>query len=353
MNAEADSRQGGFTLDHLTPTEFEEFCCDLLRGLKGIVNVDWRKGTGLPASPADSGRDIECEYIREDVDGETHLDKWFIECKHYRQGVPPDAIASALSWATAESPSILVIVVSSFLSNACKNYIEVYKQSQKPRFQIKIWERPELETLTLGRSALLRKYRISEDFPLLGLLHPAHIQYLKGTDIIPMSFLFDALDDLDKDKRDVLLYPLYCRIIDPRTLVTLRAVNPEPPRLIDEVSYDAFKRKLGSIARLQDFDEYLLVQMVLMWVLQHQLHIGDYTAMDEYARRQLEIESLMTDTEVARFGSERFTDAWHAFVKKHTQRVEADVRASYDLYVYFCEHVVGRLLSEAVFTDLD
>jgi hypothetical protein len=41
-----------------TPTEFEEFCFELLRGLPGVHNVDWHKGTPKPASPADRGRDI-------------------------------------------------------------------------------------------------------------------------------------------------------------------------------------------------------------------------------------------------------------------------------------------------------
>jgi hypothetical protein len=58
--------------DALDETEFEEFCFDLRNEL-GFVNVDWRKGTGLRASPADHGRDIEADLERSDVDGARHV----------------------------------------------------------------------------------------------------------------------------------------------------------------------------------------------------------------------------------------------------------------------------------------
>jgi hypothetical protein len=47
--------------NRLSATDFEEFCCDLLEEL-GFVNLEWRKGTGKKASPADSGRDIEALF---------------------------------------------------------------------------------------------------------------------------------------------------------------------------------------------------------------------------------------------------------------------------------------------------
>jgi len=75
-----------FSLDHLSPTGFEEFCYDLLKTLV-FVNFNWRKGTALSSSPSDQGRDIECQFLQKDVDGETFLETWFVECKHFKQGV--------------------------------------------------------------------------------------------------------------------------------------------------------------------------------------------------------------------------------------------------------------------------
>lgn len=148
-----------FSLDHLTDTQFEEFCYDLLAEL-GFTNMSWRKGTGFPSSSADRGRDIECQLIREDVDGDTYLETWFVECKHYKQGVPLDVLQGVLSWATSERPDKLLIIASNFLSNPTKDFLRDYQQNAKPHFKIKCWERPQLEKLSLDKLNLLKKYNI-------------------------------------------------------------------------------------------------------------------------------------------------------------------------------------------------
>ena len=56
------------SFNHLSDSDFEEFCFDLLEEL-GFVNLNWRKGTGKKTSPSDSGRDIEGLLQRADVDG--------------------------------------------------------------------------------------------------------------------------------------------------------------------------------------------------------------------------------------------------------------------------------------------
>ncbi len=148
-----------FSLDHLTDTQFEEFCYDRLSEL-GFTNMSWRKGTGLFSSPSDRGRDIECQLVREDVDGDTILETWFVECKHYKQGVPPNAIQGALSWATSERPDKLLIIASNFLSNPTKDFLEDFASNNKPSFKIKCWERPRLERLSLDKLNLLKKYKV-------------------------------------------------------------------------------------------------------------------------------------------------------------------------------------------------
>jgi hypothetical protein len=61
-------------------TKFEESCLDLPREL-GFVNIVWRKGTGLAASPSDSGRDIVAQLLREELDGRQYHETWFVGCK--------------------------------------------------------------------------------------------------------------------------------------------------------------------------------------------------------------------------------------------------------------------------------
>ena len=148
--------------DHLSDTSFEQFSCDLLHQM-GFLNIDWRKGTGGRSSPADRGRDLVAFQNRVDVDNSHHLEKWFVDCKHYKRGVPPTELQNLLSWAEAERPDVALFVVSNFLSNGSKDYLENYRRNNRPPFKIKYWEKPQLERLV--KTHLIRKYELA-DIPL-------------------------------------------------------------------------------------------------------------------------------------------------------------------------------------------
>lgn len=154
-----------FSFDHLTEVEFENFCYDLLWEM-GFINIDWRKGTGLASSPSDRGRDIECQLRVTDIDGEVYIENWFVECKHYKQGVPIEKLQNALAWATSERPNKLLIIASNFLSNPTKDALKSYIDKQKPSFLIKIWEKPLLEKLCIKKVELLGKYRIIDTYQI-------------------------------------------------------------------------------------------------------------------------------------------------------------------------------------------
>ena len=145
------------SFENLDETEFESFCYDLLNAL-GFINVDWRKGTGLSTSPSDRGRDIVCQWEHIDVDDSRHLETWFVDCKHFASGVPPEKLQGLLSWAEAEYPHTALFMVSGFLSNPAKDYLEDYRTNRKPPFRIKYWEKPNLEKLAGKKRALLRKH---------------------------------------------------------------------------------------------------------------------------------------------------------------------------------------------------
>ena len=147
---------------NLTAVGFEEFCFDLLRRV-GFSNLDWRKGTPKNSSPADSGRDIVAHQRRKDVDGSQFFDVWFVDCKHYRKAVPPTELQNALAWAEAESPNVLLFIGSGYFSNPAKDYLEKYRQNRKPRFRIKMWEKPQLEFVIGGRRSLLYEYDLIKE----------------------------------------------------------------------------------------------------------------------------------------------------------------------------------------------
>jgi hypothetical protein len=112
-------------------SRFEEFCFDILHA-SGFVNIDWRKGTGLATSPADKGRDIVCDHPRSDPDGSQYFERWFVDCKHFKKGVPPKELRNLLAWAEADRPDVAVFAVSNFLSNPAKEYLEAYRRNNHP-----------------------------------------------------------------------------------------------------------------------------------------------------------------------------------------------------------------------------
>ncbi len=141
----------------LNETQFEDFSFELL-GLLGFKNVDWRKGTPKASSPADRGRDIEADLPVTEVDGTLRLEHWFVECKHYSKGVPPDALTGALAWATSQRPDVLLIMASGYLSNGCKDHLADFRTNNRPPFRIKEWEGTELDQLAGQFPSLLDKY---------------------------------------------------------------------------------------------------------------------------------------------------------------------------------------------------
>lgn len=140
---EDDFALGSLDFDGLTPTAFEEFCFDLVSE-SGFSNVDWRKGTPLAASPSDRGRDIVARKTLKDIDGHEYEERWFIDCKHYKRGVPPDALQGTLAWANADRPAVVLFIASGYLTNGAKDWIAEYERTNRPPFRIRVWEKPQL-----------------------------------------------------------------------------------------------------------------------------------------------------------------------------------------------------------------
>lgn len=340
-----------FSFDFLDSTKFEQFCFDLLREI-GFSNLNWRKGTGLSSSPSDQGRDIECEYIsKSPIDGRLEKEKWFVECKHHRQGVPPEKLQSILSWAQAERPNKVLIIVSNFLSNPAKEYIEHYREKNKPAFDIVIWEKPKFEELMATRSKLLRKYGLAGDFPYLSLLHPAHIKYLKLPLPNTLNYLFQLLDNLDSEKRTDIMDYTFFSIVNPQ----FRDLPPDykgtiGDLIIDKVDYQVFKEKCWKLVDL--IPEHFLVSAIINDVLQYLFNLGDITSVDIFIHRYdaiiekftKEIEEGNPDVNVLR---DMITD-----LKARKRRLPENARKSYELYQYFCEHVVSKLFDEEIDSQL-
>lgn len=149
---------GSVRFTGLSPTEFEEFCFDLLSE-SGFHNVDWRKGTPKNASPSDRGRDLVAIRTLSDVDGHKFDERWFVDCKHYSRGVPPDALQGTIAWAQAERPDTVLFVASGFLTNGAKDWIAKFLETRPP-FRIRVWEMPQLRHLLMDRLDIAFKHDV-------------------------------------------------------------------------------------------------------------------------------------------------------------------------------------------------
>lgn len=203
-------KKGGCMMfDNLDDTQFEELCMSLLK-LQGLDNVNWRKGTGLSTSPSDNGRDIECEYHRYDnILQRIVLEKWFIECKHYKKGVSPDKLQGALTWAQAENPDRLVIIVSEFLSNPCKEFLKKFKENNKPSFDIEIWERPQLEKMVKKHPSLMKSYNLTTKDDLLNYINDYHLRFIEDAPMTSFEILVNALNKLPIEEKNKIFEQIF------------------------------------------------------------------------------------------------------------------------------------------------
>jgi hypothetical protein len=334
-----------FSFDHLSSTEFEEFCYDLLHSL-GFVNVNWRKGTGYSSSPADRGRDIECQLLHIGPGGRQYFVKWFVECKHYKEGVPPDKLSGALAWAQSERPDKLLIIVSNFLSNPAKDYLRNIEINNKPAFKIECWEKKDLETMTSTKAKLLMKYRISGDFPFLAIMHPVHLKYIKEVPMNTINYLFECIERLDTEKRDGLFSVAYDFIIRPRYREPITRNETMRDLLIDEMSYPAFKKKCYKIIASGEISQYVLTHFIVSSVLNFAFAIGDTTNTDKAASAFLPMMKFhQYQMEIGRGDKEehlRIVESYQRQIDETPQRIQRN----YEHYVYLCEQFIDRLFAE-------
>ncbi len=334
-----------FTLDHLSPTEFEEFAYDLLCSL-GYKNLSWRKGTGLDASPSDQGRDLEAEEDVKEPDGTIRLDRWFVECKHYKRGIPPTELQGALTWANANAPDYLLFICSNFLSNPAKENLEQYEKQNKPSFKIRVWERKKLEELCVGKLHLLQKYKLSADIQGLDLAHPNHLTYVLSPQLNSLEFLIESLDQLNPELRDKAFSNVYLEVVNPRYRKPNHLGETFGDLKVDPVNYESFKESVRR--RSKTGNDISIVHNVVSWTLSWLLHCGNPSTV-------IKAKEFMHDAKSHFIGELEVEDNKDrkknlkdmlTWIDKAISTADSRTKESYELYTYICDNLIPRLLTE-------
>lgn len=325
--------------------QFEKLCYDLLQEL-GFIKLSWRRGTTLNASPADQGRDIEAVQIRHEVDGSTTEEHWFVECKQYKQGLPPQALQGALTWAESANPDTLLIMVSGYLSNSCKNYLQEYQQNRKPRFRILTWEFPDLERMLLGRPRLLEKFGLAPEFPYINILHPAHKQFLRKPPINTIDYFLKLADELDREDREVWLSDAYLLIINPEFEKPTSGDQVLGELLKSPVTYHEFKKALKKSSSY--VSEILLVHGVISKVLSGLLNRGDVTGIQEFVDFHRSAIDFFEEQIKNHPERQKPLEDCIKMSKAKIGTIEDDLKKGYETYVQFCDQFLVPLFDERI-----
>jgi len=333
----------GITFDHLTDGEFESFTYDLLSAL-GFVNLSWRRGSGKGGATADQGRDVEAELRKREVDKTEFFEKYFVQAKHHKQGVPPEKLEGAIAWAVAARPHVLLIVASNFLSNPAKTWLREYEENNKPNFRIRVWERKDLEGLLVNNSHLIKKYKLGSLDPAEGL-HPAHLQYIHHPPANTIEQLFSILDDLDPKKRDDIFAWNWHLIINPRYRKPIHKEETMGDLMLDQADYPTFKAKYLKLA--DETSDIFLVHAFISDTLSLLANLGDPGKVD----KTIEFHQGLIDflTKEAEAASEQKKDMINQQIEKTKQLMEtvSDRQKNYeDNYKFICETILPRLSIE-------
>jgi hypothetical protein len=330
------------SFDNLTPTQFEEFCYDLL-GEIGLVNLNWRKGTGYETSPSDSGRDIECEFFTK-VGKKQYSDKWFVECKHHKQGISVSEISGFSSWLIAEKPNKGLIIASNYLSNPCRDWIEKFNNTNKP-LKIEYWELKDLENFAKSYPSLLRKYKLSDGLDFVEIMHPLHLQYISEIGVNTLDYFFAVIEELDAFKRNKILENIYFYVIDPKMRSPVTGKEKMGDLFIEKCDYNAFKEKCYSL--LHYTGEEFLTKSITNLILASLFHLGNKTLINKniiahtfVLQRLKEKLNFAVDEEKKEILEHiKFTENFIKNLDEHTKEY-------YSLYFSFCNKVLPKLIKE-------
>lgn len=197
-------------------------------------------------------------------------------------------------------------------------------------------------------------------FHSFSVMHPAHLEYMSRTPVSSLEYLFQVLDELDPAKRDPILEAIYMIIIAPRVGEAVTGKEMLRELLLDEVSYDIFRRKCLLISQV--LDGRFMAFSLVTFTLQQLFNTGNITSISkrvENLNAQIEnlkqllaykqqVKALPADispefeAQVQNLSEKELVEGIELLEDRVKNGPEA-VKETYALYTYFCENVVEKL----------
>ena len=184
----------------LTPEQFEGLCYDIIDSMN-FTNLEWHKGG------RDKGRDIYCEKLTTPDGFTTTTEKWFVQCKRYRKGIPFGEISSSIDWANDDRATHFTVMSNSYLTIDCREQIK--KRAEKYKITFIDWTDKNFQKLLFRRPHILSSYFPDEEIPGVEKKIRPHtiFEFELG---VPHEFKdeFMNLMKLDEEERDERIFKL-------------------------------------------------------------------------------------------------------------------------------------------------
>jgi hypothetical protein len=139
----------------LHPRQFENLTYECLRAL-GMKNLVWR----TPGS--DGGRDIEGYVYLNDMAGFSEQQKWFVECKRYKNSISWPTVWEKIAYAVSNDVDILLVSTTSNPSPQCENEISKWNLAKR-RPVIRFWRGYDLANLVRSLPHIGGMFGLSND----------------------------------------------------------------------------------------------------------------------------------------------------------------------------------------------
>lgn len=138
------------SLDGLSPTNFENLCFDIIRGM-AFQNPTWR------TPGVDGGRDIEAWRTTVDPTFFSNQEKWFIECKRYNTAINWPTIHEKIAHAEALDADYLFLMTTSSASPTSIDRLIAWNALNK-RPRVRFWGGHDILAHIEIRNELILKY---------------------------------------------------------------------------------------------------------------------------------------------------------------------------------------------------
>lgn len=221
-----------------------------------------------------------------------------------------------------------------------------YAEYNRPAYKIILWERPKLEKLTFTHSLLLKKYRLSGDYPFLALLHPSYIAYLQEMPLNALNYFLGCVDELPSEKRDAMFGSVYYLLIQPRYRASVTGEETMAELQIDRVDYAMFKQCCYQIVQAGLMSDIGLTYFMVTFTLNELFQLGDTTRIDEGVARLARAVKFFQSQIEKRPDEKRRLAKVVANTKHHQKEMPTRVKENYALYCYFCENMLEKLRLE-------